>query len=69
MDSNDSSDGLFKNKPDIVIAIYGEKPYAEMFGDIEDIKFSDHAVLDQIKFIKSKNSFNNSFVISNFCIT
>ncbi|URQ72762.1 glycoside hydrolase family 3 protein [SAR86 cluster bacterium] len=50
-----SSDGLFKNKPDIVIAVYGEKPYAEMFGDIEDIKFSDHAVLDQIKFIKSKN--------------
>ena len=50
-----SSNGLFKNKPDIVIAIYGEKPYAEMFGDIENIKFSDHAVLDQIKFIKSKN--------------
>ncbi|GIS25921.1 MAG: hypothetical protein CM15mP127_02940 [Gammaproteobacteria bacterium] len=28
-----------------------------MFGDIEDIKFSDHAVLDQIKFIKSQKKF------------
>ena len=35
-----SDDGSFTKKPDYIIAVYGETPYAEMFGDIENLDFS-----------------------------
>ena len=35
-----SKDGSYKNKPDTVIFVYGETPYAEGEGDIVDLNFS-----------------------------
>jgi len=35
-----SKDGSYKNKPDFVIMVFGETPYAEGFGDIKDLNFS-----------------------------
>ena len=35
-----STDGSYKNKPDIVIFVYGETPYAEGEGDIVNLNFS-----------------------------
>ena len=35
-----SKDGSYKNKPDIVIFVYGETPYAEGEGDIVNLNFS-----------------------------
>ena len=35
-----SSDGSYKNKPDFVIIVYGETPYAEGEGDIKSLDFS-----------------------------
>ena len=35
-----SSDGTYKTKPDHIIMIYGETPYAEGEGDIDDLNFS-----------------------------
>ena len=35
-----SMDGSYSKKPDYVIMVYGETPYAEMFGDIKNLDFS-----------------------------
>ena len=35
-----SSDGIYKTKPDHIIMVYGETPYAEGEGDIDDLNFS-----------------------------
>ena len=35
-----SKDGSYKNKPDTVIFVYGETPYAEGEGDIDNLNFS-----------------------------
>ena len=35
-----SKDGSYKTKPDYVIMVYGETPYAEGFGDIDSFNFS-----------------------------
>ena len=35
-----SSDGTYKTKPDHIIMVYGETPYAEGEGDINDLNFS-----------------------------
>jgi beta-glucosidase len=35
-----SDDGSYSKKPDYVIMVYGETPYAEMFGDIKSLDFS-----------------------------
>ena len=35
-----SKDGSYKTKPDYVIMVYGETPYAEGFGDIDSLNFS-----------------------------
>ena len=50
-----SKDGSFKDKPDYVIMIYGETPYAEGFGDIEDLDFSSKNIniLNQMKAISN----------------
>ena len=34
-----SQNGSYKQKPDYVIAVYGENPYAEFFGDVKDLSF------------------------------
>ena len=35
-----SSNGKFQNKPDVVIGVFGEEPYAEMLGDLKDVAFT-----------------------------
>jgi len=35
-----SEDGTYSNKPDYIIMVYGETPYAEGFGDIDSLDFS-----------------------------
>lgn len=35
-----SPDGSFTQKPDVAIVVFGEKPYAEMRGDIHTLEFS-----------------------------
>ncbi|MEL1231336.1 MAG: hypothetical protein VXA26_08470, partial [Candidatus Neomarinimicrobiota bacterium] len=34
-----SKNGTFNQKPDVVISIFGEEPYAEGFGDIPNVDF------------------------------
>tara|TARA_B100000963_G_scaffold25183_1_gene18870 strand:- start:1349 stop:3211 length:1863 start_codon:yes stop_codon:yes gene_type:complete len=36
-----SSDGSFKTRPDVVIMVYGETPYAEGQGDLKDLDFKN----------------------------
>jgi beta-glucosidase len=36
-----SEDGTYSEKPDFIIMVYGETPYAEGFGDIDDLNFSN----------------------------
>ncbi len=35
-----SLDGSFDARPDVAIVVFGEDPYAEMFGDLESLSFS-----------------------------
>ena len=35
-----SPDGSFDERPDVAIVVFGEDPYAEMFGDLESLSFS-----------------------------
>ena len=34
-----SKNGNFDEKPDVVISVFGEEPYAEGFGDIPNVDF------------------------------
>ncbi len=36
-----SEDGSFDSKPDVVISVFGEEPYAEGFGDLPNIAFQE----------------------------
>ena len=40
-----SDDGSFNQKPDYVIFVYGETPYAEGFGDIKSLNFSENNLM------------------------
>jgi beta-glucosidase len=47
-------DGNFKNKPDVAIVVFGEEPYAEGVGDIENLEYQqgikqDLALLNKLK--------------------
>ena len=46
-----SSDGSYSQKPDYVIFVYGETPYAEGEGDIDELNFSN-TNKDLIKLLK-----------------
>lgn len=35
-----SVDGTFSERPDVAIVVFGEEPYAEMFGDLDSLSFS-----------------------------
>jgi beta-glucosidase len=35
-----SADGSFAERPDVAIVVFGEEPYAEMFGDVETLSYS-----------------------------
>jgi beta-glucosidase len=39
-------DGSFDERPDVAIVVFGEGPYAEMFGDLESLSFSGEASED-----------------------
>jgi beta-glucosidase len=45
-------DGRYRQKPDVAIVVFGEKPYAEMLGDRPDVDFPDDEglkLLEQFK--------------------
>lgn len=49
-----SVDGKFKQKPDVAVVVFGEQPYAEGNGDIDNLEFqrgnkTDLALLKQLK--------------------
>ena len=52
-----SQNGSYKQKPDYVISVYGENPYAEFFGDVKDLTFksSDLNYLDAMRKISSES--------------
>jgi beta-glucosidase len=41
-----SSDGRFKQRPDVAIVVYGESPYAEFQGDMSNLAFSPGSSAD-----------------------
>jgi beta-glucosidase len=51
-----SVDGVYSEKPDVAIVIFGEDPYAEMQGDIQHqlLKAGDTSDLDLLKKLKSQ---------------
>ena len=49
-----SADGQYRNKPDVAIVVIGEEPYAEWFGDIQQLEYQhgnkrDLALLKRLK--------------------
>lgn len=50
-----SADGTFTAQPDVAIVVFGEKPYAEMFGDVRTLEFQpgDKQALAQLKALKN----------------
>ena len=56
-----SSDGSYSQKPDYVIFVYGETPYAEGEGDIDELNFSNTNE-DVIKLLKKLSEKNISTV-------
>ncbi|KQW78764.1 glycoside hydrolase family 3 protein [Brevundimonas sp. Root1279] len=44
-----SADGTFEDKPDVAIVVFGETPYAEFQGDIEDLDFKPEEPLAVLK--------------------
>ena len=61
-----SDDGTYKNKPDYVIFIYGESPYAEGEGDRDDLNFSKNnkTIIKEIRRFKNKGIPTVSLFIS-----
>ena len=59
-----SSDSSYSQKPDYVIFVYGETPYAEGEGDIDELNFSN-TNKDLIKLLKDFRK-NNISTISLF---
>lgn len=51
-----STDGKFNKKPDVAIGVFGEEPYAEMLGDIDDVSFAatDTKFLSSLKLISAE---------------
>ena len=52
-----SQNGTYKQKPDYVISVYGENPYAEFFGDVKDLSFksSDLNYLNAMRKLSSES--------------
>ena len=52
-----SQNGSYKQKPDYVISVYGENPYAEFFGDVKDLSFksSDLNYLNAMRKLSSES--------------
>ena len=52
-----SQNGSYKQKPDYVISVYGENPYAEFFGDVRDLSFksSDLNYLNAMRKIRNES--------------
>ena len=61
-----SSDGSYSQKPDYVIFVYGETPYAEGEGDIDELNFSNtnEDVIKQLKRLSEKNISTVSLFLS-----
>jgi beta-glucosidase len=52
-----SDNGVFDQTPDYVIGVFGEEPYAEMLGDLQDVSFAatDPKYFSQLQDISSRN--------------
>ncbi|WCL53483.1 glycoside hydrolase family 3 protein [Gimibacter soli] len=48
-----SEDGSYSQKPDIVIAVYGEKPYAEFQGDVPTLLYANPDILEKLRELKA----------------
>jgi beta-glucosidase len=49
-----SVDGSYKDKPDVAIVVFGEKPYAEFMGDIKNLSYGDAKPLALLKKFQSQ---------------
>ncbi len=44
-----SSDGAWRDRPDVAVVVFGEKPYAEFAGDRKDLVFADTEGLELLR--------------------
>ncbi|MCA8902590.1 MAG: glycoside hydrolase family 3 C-terminal domain-containing protein [Hyphomonas sp.] len=49
-----SEDGSFSDRPDVVIAVYGEPPYAEFRGDLDTLDFSTDGEREAVRLRRLK---------------
>ncbi len=52
-----SADGVFDQRPDVAVVVFGEDPYAEMNGDLQSLSFSakDGASLELLRRLKHQD--------------
>lgn len=48
-----STDGSYRQRPDVAIVVFGEQPYAEFAGDITGLQFADEAALNTMRRLKA----------------
>jgi beta-glucosidase len=49
-----SEDGSYSQKPDVAIVVFGEDPYAEFIGDLENLDFTDNRALEMLQKFQSE---------------
>lgn len=49
-----SANGDYKQKPDVVIAVYGEKPYAEFQGDVSTLLYNNPEMLEAVASVQQQ---------------
>ncbi|WP_369062219.1 glycoside hydrolase family 3 N-terminal domain-containing protein [Caulobacter sp. 73W] len=47
-------DGAFTQKPDVAVVVFGEDPYAEFQGDVDNLDYAPHEPLALLRDLKSK---------------
>ncbi|MFJ6023489.1 glycoside hydrolase family 3 N-terminal domain-containing protein [Brevundimonas sp. NPDC092305] len=48
-----SADGAFTDKPDVAIVVFGETPYAEFQGDLDNLDFAPEGPLETLRKLKA----------------
>ncbi|MCA8836786.1 MAG: glycoside hydrolase family 3 protein, partial [Proteobacteria bacterium] len=51
-----SKDGAYKSKPDVALVFYGEKPYAEWYGDVKTLAFDPAGQKDRLQMLSRLRS-------------
>lgn len=49
-----SLDGSYQQLPDVAVVVFGEDPYAEYLGDVEDLGFTSEEGLQLLRFFREK---------------